>query len=145
MPGFRLYRVVGRFFDHDVFAARLASSVSTLFGRKIGADQNKSSGCKAVSIIDLINYICPDAKRGRTESHSRSAKEPLLSPLPITLKDGSNVKYLIKAPPADAPAAAKKEGISKEKVSSYEISQLGAALSIGESPLPVGVAVKISK
>ena len=73
---------------------------------------------------------------------TEEGKEAVLS---ITLKDGSNVKYLIKTPPADALAAARKEGISKERVSSYEISQLGAALSIGETPLPVGVAVKISQ
>ena len=62
----------------------------------------------------------------------------------ITLKDGSNVKYLLKSPQADALEAARKEGISKEKVSSYEISQLGTALNIGESSLPLGLAVKIS-
>lgn len=64
--------------------------------------------------------------------------------LSITLKDGSNVKFVIKSPQGDALAAAKKEGISNEKVSSYEISQLGMALNIGESPLPLGVAVKIA-
>jgi hypothetical protein len=40
--------------------------------------------------------------------------------------------------------AARKEGISKEKVSSYEISQIGTALNIGESPVPLGLAVKIA-
>ena len=64
--------------------------------------------------------------------------------LSITLKDGSNVKFVIKSLQGDALAAAKKEGISNEKVSSYEISQLGTALNIGESPLPLGVAVKIA-
>jgi len=73
---------------------------------------------------------------------TEEGKEAVLS---ITLKNGSNVKYLIKSPPADALAAARKEGTSNEKVSSYEISQLGAALSIGESSLPVGVAVKLSQ
>jgi hypothetical protein len=68
-------------------------------------------------------------------------KEMVLS---ITLKDGSNVKYLIKSPQADALEAARKEGISKDKVSSYEISQIGTALNIGESPLPLGLAVKIA-
>ena len=72
---------------------------------------------------------------------TEEGKEMVLS---ITLKDGSNVKYLIKSPQADALEAARKEGISKEKVSSYEISQLGTALNIGESPLPLGVAVKIA-
>jgi hypothetical protein len=68
-------------------------------------------------------------------------KEMVLS---ITLKDGSNVKYLIKSSQADALEDAKKEGISKEKVSSYELSQLGTAFNIGESPLSLGVAVKIA-
>jgi hypothetical protein len=72
---------------------------------------------------------------------TEEGKEMVLS---ITLKDGSNVKFLIKSPQADALAAARKEGISTEKVSSYEISQLATALNIGESPLPLGVAVKIA-
>ena len=64
--------------------------------------------------------------------------------LAITLKDGSNVKYLIKPPSAEAVEAAKKDGISQQKVSSYEIEQSGTALSIGESPLVPGIAVKVS-
>jgi hypothetical protein len=72
---------------------------------------------------------------------TEEGKEMVLS---FTLKDGSNVRYLIKSPKADTLDAATKEGISKEKVSSYEVSQLGTALSIGESPLAVGVAVKIA-
>ena len=72
---------------------------------------------------------------------TEEGKEMVLS---ITLKDGSNVKYLIKSPRADALEAARKEGISKEKVSSYEISQIGTALNIGESPLPLGLVVKIA-
>jgi hypothetical protein len=64
--------------------------------------------------------------------------------LSITLKDGSNVKYLIQSPKAETLDAATKEGISKEKVSPYELSQSGKALSIGESPLPLGVVLKIS-
>jgi hypothetical protein len=72
---------------------------------------------------------------------TEEGKEMVLS---VTLRDGTNVKYLIKSPKADTLDAATKEGISKQKVSSYEISQLGAALNIGESPLPLGVAVKIS-
>jgi hypothetical protein len=68
-------------------------------------------------------------------------KEIVLS---VTLKDGSNVKYLIKSPTADTLDAATKEGISKQKVSSYEMEQSGTVLSIGESPLPPGVALKVS-
>jgi len=72
---------------------------------------------------------------------TEEGKEMVIS---ITLKDGHNVKYLIKSPQTDALEAARKEGISKEKVSSYEISQIGTALNISESPLPPGVAVKVS-
>jgi len=64
--------------------------------------------------------------------------------LSVTLKDGSNVKYLIKSPTADTLDAATKEGISKQKVSTYDMEQSGTILSIGESPLPLGVALKVS-
>ena len=49
--------------------------------------------------------------------------------LSVTLKDGTNVKYLIKPPQADILEAARKEGISKEKVSSWEMSQLRTAFN----------------
>jgi len=72
---------------------------------------------------------------------TEEGKEMVLS---VTLKDGSNVKYLIKSPKADTLDAATKEGISKQKVSSWEVSSLKTALSIGDNPLPLGVALKIS-
>ena len=37
-----------------------------------------------------------------------------------------------------------KEGISKQKVSTYDMEQSGTVLSIGESPLTPGVALKVS-
>ena len=73
---------------------------------------------------------------------TEEGKETVLS---MTLKDGSNVKYVIKAPKADVLDAAKKEGLSTGKVSSYEMSELGTALNIGETAMPLGVALKISK
>ncbi|OGQ83592.1 MAG: hypothetical protein A3F90_09505 [Deltaproteobacteria bacterium RIFCSPLOWO2_12_FULL_60_19] len=71
---------------------------------------------------------------------TEDGKEMVLS---VTLKDGSNVKYLIKSPKADTLDAATKDGISKQKVSSWELSNLRTALSIGDNPLPLGVALKI--
>jgi hypothetical protein len=68
-------------------------------------------------------------------------KEMVLS---VTLKDGSNVKYRINTPTGDTLAAATKDGISKQKVSTYDMEQSGTVLSIGENPLPVGVALKVS-
>ena len=72
---------------------------------------------------------------------TEKGKEMVLS---VTLSDGSNAKYLIKLTKADALDAATKEGISKQKVSSWEVSSLKTALSIGDNPLPLGVALKIS-
>jgi hypothetical protein len=65
--------------------------------------------------------------------------------LSVTLSDGNNVKYLIKAPQTDALQAGVKEAPAKEKVSSWEIERLGTALSTGDNPLPLGIALKISQ
>ena len=75
---------------------------------------------------------------------TEEGKETVLS---VTLKDGSNVKYLIKLPQADRleTAAKAKEGVAKERVSSWELERLGTALSIGDNPMPMGVALKISQ
>jgi hypothetical protein len=67
--------------------------------------------------------------------------------LSVTLSNGENVKYLIKLPQADplvTVEAAAKNAISKETVSSWELERLGTALSIGDNPLPLGVALTIA-
>jgi hypothetical protein len=64
--------------------------------------------------------------------------------LSVTLKDESNVKYFIKSSKAGDVDAATKEAVSKQKVSSYDMEQSGTVLSIGDNPLPVGVALKVS-
>lgn len=66
--------------------------------------------------------------------------------LALTLRDGSNVKYLIKSEkidPSGAPAA-QQEVRSKALVSKWELSGLGTALSIGDGALPNDIALKIS-
>ena len=65
--------------------------------------------------------------------------------LSVTLNDGNNVKYLIKLPQADKLQAAVTEAPVAEKVSSWEIERLGTAVSTGNSPLPLGVALQISQ
>jgi len=65
--------------------------------------------------------------------------------LSVTLSDGNNVRYLIKLPQADKLEAAAKEDVKIEKVSSWELERLGTALSTGDNPLPLGVALKISQ
>src|SRR5215471_1034438 len=62
----------------------------------------------------------------------------------VTLSDGNNAKYLIKLPQADQLETAAKERVAREKISSWELEKLGTALSIGDNPLPFGVALKIS-
>ena len=65
--------------------------------------------------------------------------------LSVTLSDGNNVKYLIKLPQADKlDGGAAKEAVAKEKVSSWELERLGTALSTGDNPLPLGIALKIT-
>jgi len=64
--------------------------------------------------------------------------------LSVTLTDGNNVKYLIKLAQADKLQADAKEVASTEKVSSWELERLGTAVSTGNQPLPLGVALKIS-
>ena len=41
--------------------------------------------------------------------------------------------------------AATKEEVKLEKVSSWEIERLGTALSTGDNPLTLGVALKLSQ
>lgn len=64
--------------------------------------------------------------------------------LSLTLADGSNIKYLIKLPQADKAQQAAKEGVAKETISAWELEKLGTAISFGDNPLPLGVALKIS-
>ncbi len=63
--------------------------------------------------------------------------------LSVTLSDGNNIKYLVKLPQADKLDTTPKECMTIEKVSSWELERLGTALSVGNSPLPVGMALKI--
>lgn len=65
--------------------------------------------------------------------------------LSVTRKDGSSAKYLIKTPAANTLDAATKESVSKQKVSNYDMEGSGEVSNIGENPLPLGVALKVSK
>jgi hypothetical protein len=92
--------------------------------------------------MDTVNKTTATTQIAALQTlQTEEGKETVLS---LTLKDGSNVKYLIKSAKADTLDAATKEGISKQKVSSYDMEQSGTVLSIGESPLPLGVALKVS-
>jgi hypothetical protein len=62
--------------------------------------------------------------------------------LSVTLLDGDNAKYIIK--PDKTVDTAKAETAQKEKVSSWELSDLGTALSRGDTSLPLGISLKIA-
>ncbi len=62
----------------------------------------------------------------------------------VKRKDASTVKYRIKPPTAGELAAATKDEVSKQRVSNYDMEQSGTISNIGETPLPLGVALKVS-
>jgi hypothetical protein len=94
--------------------------------------------------LSLFLAYLPSFRRLGNSQNGKPTEEGKEMVLSVTLKDRSNVKYLIKSPTADTLDAARKEGISKQKVSSWDMEQSGTVLSVGESPLPLGVALKVS-
>ena len=95
--------------------------------------------------MDTVNKTSLSSRvAGLQTLGTEEGKQMVLS---VTLSDGNNVKYLIKLPQADKLEAGAKEATAnaKEKVSSWELERLGTALSTGDNPLPMGVALKISQ
>src|SRR5512135_1460644 len=65
--------------------------------------------------------------------------------LSVTLNDGNNVKYIVNSPQDGKKLeAGSQDVITKEPVSSWELENLGTAVSIGDNALPSGVALKIA-
>lgn len=62
--------------------------------------------------------------------------------LSVTLRDGDNVKYLIKADKTVEPV--KGETTAPEKIPSWEISDLKTALSRGDHSLPLGISLTMA-
>ena len=94
---------------------------------------------------DTVTQECPSTQIAALQTlATEDGKQMVLS---VTLRDGSNVKYLIKLPlpQADRLQAAVKEGVAKEKVSSWELEGMKIALSTGDNPLSLGVALKFAK
>ena len=93
--------------------------------------------------MDTVNKTSLSSRiAGLQTLGTEEGKQMVLS---VTLSDGNNVKYLVKLPQADKLEPVAKEGVSKEKVSSWELERLGTALSIGDNSLPLVVALKISQ
>ena len=84
--------------------------------------------------IDSLQTIASQEEKGKTELV-----------LSLNLKDGTNVKYVIKTPQGDKkPDASGKEAVAKDTVSSWELEKLATALSTGDA-LPLGIALKMEQ
>ena len=91
--------------------------------------------------IDTVNTTVLSSRVAALQTlGSQEGKDMILA---LTLSDGSNVKYVIKLPQASESAKAAKEQTPKQTISAWELERLGTAFSVGVSPLPVGVALKI--
>jgi hypothetical protein len=83
--------------------------------------------------------------------HTLATEEGKQMVLSMTLTDGSNIKYLVKVPERivdpklTTVASAPPSEVALERISNWELEKLGSALSVGSNPLPLGVALKISK
>jgi hypothetical protein len=92
--------------------------------------------------MDTVNKTSLSSRVAELQTlATEEGKQMVLS---VTLSDGNNVKYLIKLPQADKLDGPAKDATTKQKVSSWELERLGTALSIGDNPLPLGVALKIT-
>ena len=98
-----------------------------------------------VAFIGSLGWLYFDTVKKTTLSNQIAALQTMATEegkemvLSVTTSDGRNAKYK-----ADTLDAVSSEGISKEKVSSWELSNARTALSIGDNPLPLGVSLKIS-
>ncbi|MDP2601219.1 MAG: hypothetical protein Q8S00_01300 [Deltaproteobacteria bacterium] len=101
---------------------------------------NKTTASNQIAAIQTV----PAAERKSGDPITVSPAEGKEVILFLTRHDGTNVKYLIKSEKAGTSGVGVKDGLSKEPVPSWEVSRLGTALSIGDSALPLGIAVKIS-
>ena len=69
--------------------------------------------------MDTVNKTSLSSRvAGLQTLGTEEGKQMVLS---VTLSDGNNVKYLVKLPQADKLEPVAKEGVSKEKVSSWEL------------------------
>ena len=90
-----------------------------------------------------------DAVRTTTVSKQISAirtfavagsKEAVLS---LTLSDGSNVKYVVKAEPPVSPTS-KSDEHSADTLQNWQLASLGTAINVGAATVPLGIALRIA-
>ena len=102
---------------------------------------NKTTASNQIAVIQTVAAAAERKSGDPVTVAAAEGKEVILS---MTLRNGTNVKYVIKSEKAGTSGVGVKEGLSKEPVPFWEVSRLGTALSIGDSALPLGIALKIS-
>jgi hypothetical protein len=102
---------------------------------------NKTAAANQIAAIQTVSAAAERKSGDPITVSAAEGKEVILS---MTRRDGTNVKYLMKSEKPGTSGVGVKDGLSKEPVPSWEVSRLGTALSIGDSALPLGIAVKIS-
>ncbi len=102
---------------------------------------NKTAAANQIAAIQTVSAAAERKTGDPTTVSAAEGKELILS---MTRRDGTNVKYLVKSEKAGTSGVGVKEGLSKELVPYWEVSRLATASSIGDSTLPLGIAVKIS-
>jgi len=64
--------------------------------------------------------------------------------LALTLSDGSQIQYLIKAPQLRNPNSTARTEQASESVYKWELASLATALNVGDAKLPPGITLKMS-
>jgi hypothetical protein len=95
-------------------------------------------------------FLYSDAVRATTVSKQISAiqtfavaesKEAVLS---LTLSDGSNIKYVVKASEPYAAQSPKQAEHSAEIQQNWQLASAGTAVNVGDAKVPLGIALRIS-
>ena len=95
-------------------------------------------------------FLYSDAVRATTVSKQISAiqtfavaesKEAVLS---LTLSDGSNVKYVVKASEPYTAQLPKQAEHSAEILQDWQLASAGTAVNVGDAKVPLGIALRIS-
>ena len=88
---------------------------------------NKTTASKQIAAIHTVPVV--------------ESKDMVLT---LTLKDGNNIRYLVKSAKAEKSDGNTKDGLSKEAIQGWQLPSLGTALSIGDAQVPLGLALNIS-
>ena len=64
--------------------------------------------------------------------------------LSLTLSDGSNVKYVVKASEPYTAQSPKRAEHSAEILQNWQLASAGTAVNVGDAKVPLGMALRIS-